>query len=320
MIARSVVVALLLLGALATPVAGWDPLAHEWWWDEPAAPPSEPYDPAPLAVPKGIYYVTETYVADVVTTTGPLTTYTTATVQESTGTYARVLEAVGTGAASVLDESAFNGRASLTDGRPVAGTFYENFVLIAGGFVPVSVVFFQDDSELARSAALPPAPTPVPTPVPTPPPPAAPPTAAPGPTARPIRTIEPLEAVPPRPTPAPSIRVPVIRTGVSPLPQGDLLNDLEVLRGRRVALWMRATADGQPAAVREWRLVSGELVAIGPIAGTGDQPLVARWDRLAPPGSSWAIRLALTIDGGAAGALSADAEVAVLVRSPALVE
>src|SRR5207302_158340 len=140
---------LLLLGS--SPALAWDPFRVR---DEPPPPSREP-DPAPfIAPPPGIYYVTDTYVADVVTSSGPLTTYSTATIHESTGSYARVLDIVGTGASSAFDGSAFNGRRTLGDGRSVAGTYYENYVLIDGGFVPISVVFFQDDAELARLVAV----------------------------------------------------------------------------------------------------------------------------------------------------------------------
>jgi len=139
---------LFLLGS--SPALAWDPFRER---DELPAPSREP-DTAPfVAPPPGIYYVTDTYVADVVTSSGPLTTYSTATIHESTGSYARVLDIVGTGASSAFDGSAFNGRRTLGDGRSVAGTYYENYALTAGGFVPVSVVFFQDDAELARLLA-----------------------------------------------------------------------------------------------------------------------------------------------------------------------
>src|SRR5204863_7869013 len=96
--------------------------------------PDRELDPAPvIAPPPGIYYVTDTYVADVVTSSGPLTTYSTTTVHESTGSYARVLDTVGTGASSAFDGSAFNGRRTLGDGRSVAGRYYENYPLTGGG-------------------------------------------------------------------------------------------------------------------------------------------------------------------------------------------
>src|SRR5881394_4676706 len=145
--------ALLLL--MSSPALAWDPFRER---SEPPVPAREP-DPAPfVAPPPGIYYVTDTYVADVVTSSGPLTTYSTATIHESTGSYARVLDIVGTGASSAFDGSAFNGRRTLGDGRSVAGTYYENYALTDGGFVPVSIVFFQDDAELARLLAATPAP------------------------------------------------------------------------------------------------------------------------------------------------------------------
>ena len=59
--------------------------------------------PAPVAPPAGIYLVTDTYTGDSVTRSGPLTTYTTETVHETTGSYARVLETVATGGSSGYD-------------------------------------------------------------------------------------------------------------------------------------------------------------------------------------------------------------------------
>jgi len=151
--ARAAVLAGLFTFCAASPALAWDP--ERTTEPGPIGPGSEPWsDPEPFIAPPGIYYVTDTYVADVVTTNGPLTTYSTETVHESTGSYARVLGDVGTGDESVFDGTSFNGRARLTDGREVAGTYYENYVLTADGFVPVSVVFFQDDAELARQRQL----------------------------------------------------------------------------------------------------------------------------------------------------------------------
>ncbi len=353
------------------PVASWTPPEPASSWTPldppaPAAPDPAPAwsapDPAPVEAPAGIYYVTQTYVADVVTTQGPVTTYSTATVAESTGTYARVLESVGTGATSGYDGSAFNGRAQLSDGRNVAGTYYENFVLTSAGFASVSVVFFQDDSETAVSAAPPisappSAPPPsappiaIPSPLPgivaaSPPapaivaepfagavPPAGTPTIVlpvPGTPAGPAERSGPgasgpaasgggsLPATPPVVVPASPAHQPVLRGGVSPLPQGDLLSSIEVLRGRRIALWPRATADGAPAPIREWHAL-GELVALGPLSGSGDEPLVARWDRLAPPDGGWPVRLALVVDLPGGGTYPLDLLVTVIVRAPALV-
>src|SRR5437879_13784557 len=110
-----------------------------------------------------MYCRADTCVADLVTAAGPPTPYSTTTGHESTGSYARVLDTVGTGTSSAFDGSAFNGRRTLGDGRSVAGTYYENYAFIDGGFVPVSVVFFQDDAELARLRAIGPPPPAVPT-------------------------------------------------------------------------------------------------------------------------------------------------------------
>ena len=129
---QSAAATLALLLLMSSPALAWNPFRER---PQPPVAAREP-DPAPfVAPPPGIYYVTDTYVADVVTSSGPLTTYSTTTVHESTGSYARVLDTVGTGASSAFDGSAFNGRRTLGDGRSVAGTYYENYVLGADGFV-----------------------------------------------------------------------------------------------------------------------------------------------------------------------------------------
>src|SRR6185503_17768973 len=115
--------------------------------------------PTPIVVPPGLYLVTEVYAGSVATTSGATTTYLTVTVRATPGTYARLLAVVGTGVASVFDGRSFNGRGRLSDGRAIAGAYYETFVLTATGFVPVNIVFFQDDSEtravIAPTAAPP---------------------------------------------------------------------------------------------------------------------------------------------------------------------
>ncbi|MHB8631777.1 MAG: hypothetical protein ACYC9W_07610, partial [Candidatus Limnocylindria bacterium] len=110
----------------ARPVLAWDPYGDEL--DAGSEPSVWTPEPAPVAPPPGVYLVTETYAGDSVTRAGPVTTYSTETIHQSTGSYARVLESVGTGGASAYDGVAFNGRAALTDGRTVAGTYYENYV------------------------------------------------------------------------------------------------------------------------------------------------------------------------------------------------
>lgn len=335
------------------PVWQPEPVADVWWWQEPAwAPPPasapEPVwqpapEPAPV-IPQGLYLVTEVYVADIVSVAGPLTTYSTATTAETPGTYARVIDTVGTGTASAYDGSAFNGRTALDDGRSVAGTYYENFVLSNGEFVPVSVVFFQDDSALA--AAAPPLPSaspaqtpaipvpiavvqPVPFPAaatPTPMPVAAAPQASPAPpVAAPtgVARIDPLVepppgSEPPRPQGGTAPRIPVIHPGVSASPVGEVRSAIEVLRGRAIPLWVRAAADGVPHPVASWRIRSGEHIALGPSSGGGDDALSARWDVVTPPGVAWILGVDVTIVIGGVPQ-SSFGEIAVVVRSPALV-
>jgi hypothetical protein len=145
-------VVLAVMVCAGRPAFAWDPADER----APAGAPAPPDE---------IYLVTDAYAGDAVTRDGPLTTYSTETVHEITGSYARLLEHVGTGASSAYDGAAFNGRASLTDGRAVAGTYYENYVFTGDGFVAVSVVFFQDDSEIARrSRTVPAAPRSAPVP------------------------------------------------------------------------------------------------------------------------------------------------------------
>jgi hypothetical protein len=273
-------------------------------------------DPAPfIAPPPGIYYVTDTYVADVVTSTGPLTTYSTTTIHESTGSYARVLDTVATGASSALDGSAFNGRRALGDGRSVAGTYYENYVLTHDGFVPVSIVFFQDDAELARliaSAPAPATPTLITQSVPSTP------STAPA-TIRPLppgccagdltlETIASPWAVPAKP----------IRPGISLLPASGPLAILEVLRGRAVSLWPRAFVEDRELPVRSWTVIAGETGEAPVTAGSGGIPFRTSWRRLAPPGATYKVVFRIEVDTPDTANRTVDAALEVVVRSPAL--
>ena len=283
---------------------------------EPVQPePERDPDPAPfIAPPPGIYYVTDTYVADVVTSTGPLTTYSTSTIHESTGSYARALDTVATGASSAFDGSAFNGRRALGDGRSVAGTYYENFVLTADGFVPVSIVFFQDDAELARLFATTPE-----RPITTPPPVTQSGSSTPSATTRPLGfgccasdpTVETI--APPRP-----VQAEPIRPGISLLPLGAPLTRLEVLRGRAVSLWPRAFVEDHELPVRSWTVIAGETGEALATAGPGGVPFRTSWRRLAPPGATYKVMFRIEVDVPDTGRRTVDAAVDVIVRSPAL--
>ena len=148
---RALVLVVAIVAACARPAAAWDPD-----WDRlDAGTIDRTPDPAPLVVPEGLHIVTDVYAGDVVTRSGDTTTYGTTTVSETPGTYARPIDVVGTGGESAYDGASLNGRARMSDGRPVAGTYYEDFVLTSSGFVSVNVVFFQDDSETHRRDAEP---------------------------------------------------------------------------------------------------------------------------------------------------------------------
>jgi hypothetical protein len=258
-----------------------------------------------------LYYVTDTYVADVVATSDATTIYSTTTVHESTGTYARVIDSVATGASSPFDGMAFNGRAALTNGQALAGTYYENFVLTAGGYVPVSIVFFQDDSETKRGqavsssgpAVLSSSPKATASPVPA------------VPTTQPRNAIALSPSIRPQASIQPAPRT--VRTGVSLAPDGPTLASAEVLRGRLVQFWPRVFIDNVDVPIRSWRLLSAQPDHIS--ASTGSrQPLAAQWIRMPVPGVSWSLRFEIYPDVSPTERL--EAEISVTLRSPALVD
>lgn len=277
--------------------------------------PGAAHDPLPFAVPAGLYYVTDTYVGSVVTTTGATTTYSTTTVHESTGTYARVIDTVDTGASSAFDGLAFNGRGSLTDGRALAGTYYENFVLTADGYAAVSIVFFQDDSETRRQtvrSSASPGPTLPPTPSATSP--AA--TPAPASSSAHARALA-------TPTPAPGPMIPVansrptLRAGVALAPDGPVLASAEVLRGRLVEFWPRAFANDVAIPVGSWRLISAAPDWISASSGTG-QPFASQWTQMPAPGVAWILQFEVFSEVAPSERL--ETQIAVYVRSPALID
>jgi hypothetical protein len=303
---RSLVVVAWLVGMsiLSSPAFAWDPD----WEDRHPAP-----EPAPAAAarseaaepPVGIYLVTDRYVDDVVTRSGPVTVYATETVHEITGSYARVLESVGTGSRSDFDGAAFNGRAELTDGRAVAGTYYENYVRTDGGYIPVSVVFFQDDLEIARATrATEPVSEPAARSVPEP--------VVVAPKQEPTGAVAPLEVeVVPRWRwlEERDIAVPIsVPHSPAPGPLAD--RAIDILRARRIAI-----SFSDPGVVR-WRFTGGEGLLLGPLSGDPAQPFVARWDRLPPIGGVWLTRIALDFTDGT----TRDLTLRVTVRAPGLVE
>lgn len=298
-VATAIAAAAILLGT-GGGVAAWEPGDE----NEPLGVPFE-FPVLTSDTPTGIYAVTDAYAGDYVVRDGAVTTYGTSTVHGPTDTYARVVDTVATGVGSVFDGAAFNGRTALTDGRPVAGTFYESFFRVDAGFVSLGIVFFQDDAEMARSV-----PTPVPAssaaparavpaaPVPV----SAPAEATPAPAPRPVGVVTPqLEARAPQP---------VLVTPAGPLPP-IAGGRIEVLRGRRTQVWL-----GALPAVEAWRFTGGEAIVLGASQGSADEPFVARWDWLAAPGTALPLSFAVVIAGAPPRALVIE----VVVLSPGLVE
>ena len=310
---RALVLAALFAAMLAatSPASAWDPDSDQEQFDGPD--PDRAATPEPVVGrPEGLYLVSETYVDDVVLHNGPVTTYATETVHEITGSYARVLESVPTGTSSGYDGSAFNGRAALTDGRAVAGTYYENYVRTENGFVAVSIVFFQDDLETARASRATPPPSqgdPVPPAAGAPTMPAQP--SPPVPAGRPLPPVTPVGSVDPRIDDGPLRRDPDPARRPDPGASPPLpAITLEVLRARRTEI-----AFAYPGAVG-WRFISGEGVALGRSSGAPGDRFVARWDRLAPVGGAWLDRFQVDFADGTIRELV----VRVAVRAPGLVE
>lgn len=305
---------------------------HAWAEPEPLAPPAAAVipatDPMAEAAALGLHAVTEVFAGHVVTTTGDLTTYTSASATLDAGTAARVVANVSTGESTAYDDLVIGGRTTLTDGRAVAGQIYENYVWSGYEWVVSAYVFFQDDAELARATQATPTPpasvapiveAPVAAPVASPQqnvpaaPSASPPAAAPSP----------APAATPESGPLPSNEVArprAVAVGLALAPQADALGRIEVLRGRRVALWVRATVDGAPARVIRWDLRGGEITVLGPVAGSGDEPLVGAWRDVGRLGTSFVLTVRATVEVAGEGSREADATIEVAVRSPAVVE
>lgn len=85
-------------------------------------------------------------------------------------------------------------------------------------------------------------------------------------------------------------------------------------------LWVRARVDGDPASVVSWRFLGGELVALGPLSGSGDEPLVATWRTVTGDEAPYTVQIRATVRIPGGGRREVDAAIEVSVRSPALVE
>lgn len=305
--------------AQAQPALGWDPFASD---TEDAVDTSSPSDAPPFVIPDGLYVVTDVYTGDIVTSSGATTTYATTTTHETPGTWARVVDTVGTGESSAIDGASLNGRARMPDGQLVAGTYYQDFVLTEAGFVAVNIVFFQDDSITIAAAPSPspatpgPAATTAPAPVAPPAATTSPVTSVPAPAAGPVPTAAPGPTAAPISGPVPVGSSQIATAGVSLGETAPVLGSVEILRGRQVTLWPRAFLDGVSVPVRSWRLASGWADRIAPLSGGPGVACDAAWLTLAPAGSVWTLRFEVTSDAIPGRLLSATID--VIVRSPAL--
>jgi len=307
-------------------------------------------------IDQGFYVVTKAYTGDSVTVTGNLTRYSFQTNDVTTPTsVARDVSVVQSGQRSPFDGTSANPRPTLKDGRPVGGTYVDSFQIDASGNkVFIQRTFLADDSELAKDAArittppVAPAEVTVPKPVaapvpdaPRPPAPSSPDTGTPTdlpdtdgpepgvvgteppaprePERRPTELDEDVPSSPRAPAP-PAPGTADVRAGVALAPQADVLPRIEILRGRRVSLWIRATVDGSPSRVRSWRLISGEVAALGAIAGSGDDPFVAQWLEVGRAADPFVIRFEAVVETRGGTVRSAHASISVTVRSPAVIE
>ncbi len=340
------IVAALTLGLLlaARPAAAWwdeSDYGYDGWdvpaYDAPAPDQGPVYDAGPrdpwtVAAEEGRYRVNEVYVGSEISTSGLRTTYSTTTASADPGTAAQLIADVGAGVASGHDAELSNERAIRSDGRYVAGQVYENFVWSGRDWEHDKYVFFQNDSELASLPAIPEPPAAVVEP------PRAPalettpvavsdqPQTRDGPPAPVVREPREDPLSPPSgpiaPPTAPSASAPprVARAAIALAPQADSLGQIEVLRGRAVRLWMRAFVDGAPAAVTGWQLRSGEVTAIGPVGAAGDDPFVGTWERVTSASAPFVLTFDVAVSVPAEGTRIVPATIAVVVRSPAIVE
>ncbi len=292
--------ALVLVALSATPAGAFDPNA-----ERTRAGPPDPHD---QAAREGLYQVADVYVRNEVTRSGEVTTYSTLTEHRVIDTYARPVGTVRTGEASPFDGAAFNGRTALSTGELVAGTYYEDYVWTGDRFVRANIVFFQDDTELARRRdreSLPVVPREVPGPEPggrTDPPPAP---SGPG--------REPPDHDAATPT--------TLEVGLDPTGGPALRDTLEVSRGARYAFAVNVR--GTPAVVLEaWQLVDGTNNAWNaPGWHAASDRLIGNWLRLPLPDASWTLTLRVRVHRLSGGpTLETEKDVRIFVRSPAVVE
>jgi hypothetical protein len=136
---------------------------------------------------------------------------------------------------------------------------------------------------------------------------------------RPITEPEPTvvhDSAPEEPAPTRTPRAVRATAGIALAAGAEPLGSIEVLRGRTVALWPRAFADGVPVAIGSWRLVSGSADVLTRSTGTAAEPCEASWLTFAPGRAPWLLRFEVTSDALPGRVMTAS--IAVTVRSPAL--
>ena len=109
----------------------------------------------------------------------------------------------------------------------------------------------------------------------------------------------------------------MLRAGIALAPDGPALTSVEVLRGRLIRFWPRAFANDTAVAIRSWRLLSAQPDYTSATNGSSE-PFVAQWLRMPAPGMRWSLRFEIFTEVAPMERL--EAEIAITVRSPALID
>ena len=84
-----------------------------------------------------------------------------------------------------------------------------------------------------------------------------------------------------------------------------------------IYFWPRAFANDVAVAIRSWRLLSAQPDYASAHTG-GTEPLAAQWLRMPPPDVRWSLRFEIFTEIAPTERL--EAEIAIAVRSPALID